>query len=595
MSKMLNTIRQWLSHWRHTGVGKQPTRTELLLPEQLTQTVLFDRGIQGIALLSLDGTCLQSNTTFNRLLGYTKRTNKKLNFFHLLNKADLLALESNTQELLMDKIADYKANLQCKRENGEWVWLSIVMFTIKDQTNQPANYLLQILDYTLEREAKERLHHMAYHDPLTGLGNRNMFEQNLNHVLANCQRSNESFAILYLDIDNLKDVNDSVGHDAGDTLINVLGDRLKNVMRSIDMIARIGGDEFVIIVRDIKKIESAGVIATKILSVVNNPITINAKELFATVSIGISIYPFDGKTTQELLKNADMALYKVKQSGGNGYQFYTSEMTEKARHVIELKKSIMVAMDKNELELHYQPQMDIKTRKIVGVEALLRWNNADYGMISPDELIATAEEAGGIVKISQWIMKTACQQLKLWHHMGLTDLTMSVNISAKPFTRPGFIDGILSILHASGLSPRSMMIEVTEQTIMTNPDELLHTLYLLKDMGFALAIDDFGCGYWSLNHFRRIAIDKIKIDKTFTHQLDTDRSVREIVAAMIAMTKKLNIVSLAEGVESKNEYHLLKEMGCDEIQGYYLSRPAQPAIITEYLKHPIPDAEVISS
>ncbi len=576
-------------------LAQEKTDTEIKLHEQqnLFETI-FDDTHNGIALLNLDGHFLRANKSLCEMLGYSESDLLAMNFYYIIHPNDLNKLQVYIQQLIDDQVKVHQSEQQCFKKNGDLLWIMSTLSLIRDKYGNPVYYIIQIQDITLQKKAEERLKHMAYHDPLTGLANRNKLEQFINHILASARRHQQSFALMFFDLDRFKNINDTIGHEAGDLLLQIIAERLRSAVRSTDLVARLGGDEFVLVITDVKKTESLAAISQKILESIMKVIVIKGQEIYITTSIGISLYPYDGQNMQTLMKNADLALYRAKEHGRNNYQFYTMEMTSKAQEKLALQNALGHALAKNEFVLHYQPKMEIETRRITGVEALLRWKNKDYGMISPSEIIALAEETGLIIPVSEWILKTACSELKKWHDMGLKSLTMSVNCSARQFKQSTFVDDVLNAVKASGLLPQALEIEVTEGTIMQDPENNLRVLYALKDLGIKIAIDDFGTGYWSLSNLRRIAVDKIKIDKTFIKQIATDETSAAITSAIIMMVKKLGIQCIAEGVETHEQFEILAREGCTEIQGYYLTQALAAEAMTKFLKHPIPDAESIT-
>lgn len=442
---------------------------------------------------------------------------------------------------------------------------------------------------------EERLHQMAYHDALTGLANRNKLENHINQLLTSSLRQRQSFALLFLDLDGFKNINDTMGHDAGDVLLQIVSERLHNAVRMTDMVARLGGDEFVLLIHDVKSTEAVAPIAQKILDSILQAILIKGQEFYITTSIGVSIYPTDGENLKMLMKCADLALYRAKEQGKNNYQFYTQEMTIKAKQKMDIKNALSLALEKNELSLHYQPQMEIKTRRITGMEALLRWNNENYSGIKPDKMIALAEESGLIIPFSEWILKTACEQLKKWHNMGFTSLTMAVNFTSRQFKQTEFIEKVRSTINQIDFPPALLEIEITEKMIMKDPEHMLQILDSLKGIGLKIVIDDFGTGYWSIGNLRNLSVAKIKIDVTFIKKITEDEMSADITRAIIAMVNKLGVTSVAEGVETYEQYTFLAREGCSLIQGYYLTQPLSADAMTLFLQKPIPDAEVISA
>lgn len=577
------------------ALGLKKNETDIMLHEnQRRFDALFEYTNLGIAILNLDGRLLKVNHALCELLGYSESDLLTMNFYYLLNPSDINNLQIQIQKLLDDKIKVYHSEQQCFRRNGDTLWITSMLSLIRDRYNKPLYFIIQIQNITLQKNAEERLRHMAYHDPLTGLANRNKLEQFINHMLATARRHQQEFALLFLDLDRLKTINDTIGHEAGDILLQIIAERLRNIVRGTDMVARLGGDEFVLLITDVKKSESVAIIAQKILENVMKAIIVKGQEIYITASIGVSIYPHDGQNIQTLMKNADLALYRSKEQGRNNYQFFTTAMTRKAQERLALQNALGHALVKNEFLLHYQPKMNLKTRQITGVEALLRWKNPEYAAITPEEIIALAEDTGLIIPVSEWVLKTACKQLKSLHTMGFSALTMAVNCSARQFKQATFVDDVLKMITEVGISPQTLEIEVTESTIMQDPENTLRILYGLKDLGVKIDIDDFGTGYWSLNNLRRLAVDKIKIDKSFIKQVAVDETSAAIVRAIIAMVHKLDIISVAEGVETREQYEFLAKEGCTEIQGYYLTQPLSTEGIIQFLHHPIPDAEAIA-
>lgn len=555
---------------------------------------IFLHSHAGIGILNLDGKLIKVNQALCQIFGYSAETLLSMNFFHLIHPEDFASLQNQIQQLIDNQVKLYQSEHQCYRKDNESIWVSTMISMVHDQEMKPSYFVVQVQNITLQKKAEERLRHMAYHDPLTGLANRNKLEQFLNQILAQSRRHQESFALMFIDLDRFKNINDTIGHEAGDLLLQIIADRLKGAIRNTDLVARLGGDEFVIVVTDVHKSESVAVIAHKILESVMQAVVIKGQELYITTSIGISLYPFDGQNMQTLMKNADLALYRAKEHGKNNYQFYTLEMTTHAQERMALQNALAHALMKEEFLLHYQPKMELKSRKITGIEALLRWQNKEFGLITPGEIIELAEETGLIIPVSEWILRTACRNLKQLHQLGFTSLTVAVNCSGRQFKQANLTNEFMQVLTETGLSPQFLELEVTEKLIMHDPDNIIRSLYALKDLGVKIVIDDFGTGYWSLNNLRRLSVDKIKIDKTFIKQVMVDETSADIVSAIIAMVTKLGIKSVAEGVETREQYEFLQREGCSEIQGYYLTQALPEESIALFLKHPVPDAEVVT-
>jgi diguanylate cyclase (GGDEF)-like protein/PAS domain S-box-containing protein len=556
---------------------------------------VFNYSHAGIGVLSLDGQLMKVNQALCQLFGYSPETLLTMNFFHLIHPDDFANLQNQIQQLIDNQVKIYQSEHQCYRKDNESIWVATTISLVRNENNVAQYFVVQVQNITMQKKAEERLRHMAYHDPLTGLANRNKLELFINQLLAQSRRHQESFALLFIDLDRFKNINDTIGHEAGDLLLQIIADRLKGAIRNTDLVARLGGDEFMIVVTDVHKSESVALIAYKILESVMQAVVIKGKELYITTSIGISLYPFDGQNMQTLMKNADLALYRAKEHGKNNYQFYTMEMTSKAHERMSLQNALAHALMKDEFILNYQPKLELQSRRITGVEAFLRWKNMDFGLITPGEIIELAEETGLIIPVSEWILKTACKDLKRWQKLGFSGLSVAINCSVRQFKQASMTNDILRILNETGVTPHALELEVTESLIMQDPDNILRTLYALKDLGVQIAIDDFGTGYWSLNNLRRMSVDKIKIDKTFIKQVIVDETSSDIVSAIIAMANKLDIKSVAEGVETREQYEFLQREGCTEIQGYYITQPLANEAMSLFLKHPIPDAEVISN
>lgn len=562
--------------------------------EQYRFQTLFEQTHVGMAILDLHGKFLRINQPLLNLLGYTQPDILTMNFFNLVHQDALKNLQLSVQQLLDYKLKTYQSEHKCFKQNGDSIWVMSTLTLIRDRHELPAYFIIQLQNITLQKNAEAQLRHMAYHDPVTGLANRNRFEQFVTQLFATSRRHHQGFALLFLDLDRFKTINDTIGHEAGDTLLQIIAERLRSTVRETDLVARLGGDEFILVITDINKAEHAAIVAQKVLECVQRVIVLKGQEIYITTSIGISLYPHDGQTIQTLMKNADLALYRSKEHGRNNYEFYTLEMTSKAQEKLMLQNTLAHALVKEEFLLHYQPKINLINRRITGIEAFLRWNNNHYGAVPTDEIISLAEETGLIIPVSEWINITACKHLKRWQDLGFTSLSISVNCSARQLKHPSFVKDLLDTILEAGLNPHNFEVEIKESTIMQDSENALRVLYAIKEAGIQIAIDDFGTGYWSLNNLRHLLVDRIKIDKTFIRNVITDESSATITKAIIAMSNKLGIISVAEGVEKREEYEFLYREGCTEVQGYYITQPIPADKMTEFLKHPIPDAERIS-
>lgn len=429
------------------------------------------------------------------------------------------------------------------------------------------------IDVTERKVAQDQLNHLAHHDPLTDLPNRLLLNERLAHSIRRAQRNGSQLAVIFLDLDNFKHINDSLGHPVGDNLLQAVSSRMLQVMRQEDTVAHIGGDEFVLILEDIETIEGANLIAQKLLTVFDVPFQLEASETCITASMGISIFPTDGEDTATLLRNADAAMYEAKSVGCGTYHFYTKELTEKAVERVSLSNGLQKAIDNNELMLLYQPQVDLHNHKVVGLEALLRWQHPELGVVSPAKFIPLAEETGLIHSIGYWVLETAARQAKIWIASGLEFGAVAVNVSGRQFQTGNLVSEVELILTKVGLPAENLELEVTESFIMQQQQAAITQLNELRMHGLSLAIDDFGTGYSSLSYLKRFPIHKLKIDQSFVHDLPSSPDDAAISNAIIALSKSLGLTTIAEGVETEEQAKFLAELGCREAQGYFYSRP----------------------
>lgn len=442
--------------------------------------------------------------------------------------------------------------------------------------------LIMVEEISQRKQAERELIHLATHDSLTGLPNRNLLQDRLRQALAAAERSGHQVGILFLDLDRFKLINDSLGHEVGDLFLSQIALSLTHAVRTGDTVARLGGDEFVVMLPELTRQEDLLPVVQKILALLAQPLSIAGQELTTGGSIGICLYPRDGKDVSSLLKNADVAMYRAKAKGGQNFQFYTSKMNDRAIERLELEGELRRALKRGEFVLHYQPQVDLASGRTTGVEALLRWQHSDGRMITPDNFIPLAEETGLIVPIDEWVLHTACRQNRAWQEAGLPPVKMAVNLSARQFRQEQLESTVASALAISGLDPRWLELEVTETAIMHDPEEAAATLNKFKEMGVSLAVDDFGTGYSSLNYLKRFPLNRLKIDRAFVNEIDTDQDDAAIATAVIALGQSLRLEVTAEGVETAPQLEFLRLGGCDQIQGYYFSRPLTAEALEQY-------------
>jgi len=423
------------------------------------------------------------------------------------------------------------------------------------------------------REQQSRLNYMAFHDSLTGLPNRSLFYDRIYHGLARARRSNSKVALMLLDIDRFKNINDSLGHDAGDMMIKAISTRLCEGVRDMDTVARLGGDEFVVVLEGVHDVEDVVSVANKLLITLAHPIEISGHEISSTVSIGVSIFPDDGTDTDELLKHADIAMYKAKEAGKNNCQFYTKGMNATAVNYLLLENDLRRALDLHQFTLHYQPQIDLKSGDLMGVEALVRWQHPERGLVSPAHFIPLAEETGLIVPIGEWVLREACRQRKVWLDAGKDIGKIAVNLSPRQFRQKNFPGKVEAILRETQLSAEYLELEITESCAMEHAGETINQLNQLNEMGMYIAIDDFGTGYSSLAYLQRFPIQKLKIDRSFVNDIQDDMNDAAITQTIIGLAHSMQLRVVAEGVETEHQAEWLRQRGCDQAQGFLYAKP----------------------
>lgn len=457
---------------------------------------------------------------------------------------------------------------------------------VVERTTQLATSNEQLQEEIYERlQAEQRIWHIAHHDALTGLPNRSLLLDRLNQALTQTARSKQRLAVMFLDLDRFKSINDTLGHHIGDQLLKHVAEHLREAVRAVDTVSRLGGDEFVIVLHEIQHPDDAMMIAEKILSALSIPALIEGHNLHATPSIGISIYPDDGEEAYVLMKNADTAMYHAKENGRNTFQFFTKKMDDESKRLFSLEQRLRGALVRNQFVLHFQPLVDYRRKVICGMESLVRWQDPEHGIIQPNDFIPVAEEIGLILPLGQWVLSEACRQSVEWQAMGYPALPISVNLSARQFRQKNLVATIRAILMESGLPPELLELEITESSLMQDADETLAKLSQLANMGITLSIDDFGTGYSSLAYLKRFSVDKLKIDQGFVRDLCHDKDDAAIVSTIIAMASNLGLHTLAEGVETREQLEKLLGFGCHQFQGFLFSHPL-PATEAELIFQP---------
>jgi len=468
--------------------------------------------------------------------------------------------------------------------HGRRFHISVCGEALLDDDGRFVGYRGTSRDISLRKQAEARIRFLATHDELTGLPNRVMFSEVLTHVLESSRRNARKCAVLFIDLDRFKLINDSLGHEAGDTLLREVALRLKTCLRSSDMVARLGGDEFVVLVPELQDSEHASTVARKLLSAVIKPVELGGQEWRVTASIGISSFPDDAQDEPSLMKHADIAMYHAKEEGKNNFQFYDSRLKAQSLERLALETHLRRAIERGELSIHYQAKLELATNTLSGVEALLRWNSPELGAVTPAKFIPLAEETGLILSIGKWVLRNACLQVMAWQKDGLDPVRVAVNLSPRQLSDPNLIADVRTVLEETRMPPDLLELEVTESSVMHNVERAVEVLSALRAMGVRLAIDDFGTGYSSLAQLKRFPIDTLKVDRSFIREIPDDAEDRAIAEAIIAMGRTLSLTVVAEGVETIEQQEFLRAQGCDQMQGYYFSKPIAANEFAELLR-----------
>lgn len=536
-----------------------------------------------VVITNEDGIIEYTNPAFEEITGYTNREviGKKTSIIKS-GKHD-----NDFYKKLWDTILNgnvYQDVVINRKKNDEIYYEEKTITPLFDKSGNITHFISTGKDITERMQTQERLYHLAYHDILTELPNRALFMDRLTHALYRKRGSDEIMAILFIDVDRFKNINDTLGHDIGDKLLSLLATRIVECLRKGDTVARLSGDEFVVLLEEVGSHNYVSSICNKILENVLQAFDIDSHELFASVSMGISLYPDDGSDATSLMKNADIAMYRAKEKGRNNYQFYSADMSVEAVSRLNLETSLRHALDRNEFLLYYQPQISLITGSVVGIEALLRWQHPELGLVPPGQFIVLLEETGMISQVGEWVLKEAIQQLKLWQDAGINSISVSVNLSGRQFDEAVLPKKITRMLDSLHLEPNYLELEITESLLMRNTSQSLKMLQELSDVGVRLSIDDFGTGYSSLSYLKRFPINTLKIDRSFIRDVTSNPDDTAIVKAIIAMARSLRLDVIAEGVETQEQLMFLKDQNCSCVQGFLYSKPLPADEMKKFLQ-----------
>ena len=557
--------------------GEIVKRSEEAAAHESRHRAVLENLAEGVIIINQSCQIEALNVSAQRMFGYDAGEAAGMPFYHLVE--DESGLLESCSRLLNGEVLSFMAH----GKNGESFPMLLSVSPFKHGDQQLMAVVAQ--DISERKAFEEQLTQMAYYDALTGLPNRRLFLDRLNHAVAQAQRHAKLLAVIFLDLDRFKNVNDTLGHETGDELLRLVAERLRGVVRRCDTVARLGGDEFVILLDDIAHIPDAEMVCRKIIELFTEPFNIGEHELFSSTSIGITLFPLDGDNPETLLKNADTAMYCAKHHGRGVYRLYVPEMNASLAERVQMEIALRKAIAKEDLRLHYQPQILLLSQpqigrssgEIVGMEALVRWQHPELGLIMPDRFISLAEDSDLIIPLGEWVLREACDQARIWRDAGLPPIRVAVNLSPRQLQYPHVLKQVSQALERSGLDPSCLELEITESTILEHTDAVIGTLRALREMGITIAIDDFGTGHSSLSALQRLPVDVVKIDRSFVRDVMTDGNDASIVGAVIEMGHKMGLKVIAEGVETEEQMTLLQYMKCNFMQGYYFSKPLPPA------------------
>jgi diguanylate cyclase (GGDEF)-like protein/PAS domain S-box-containing protein len=585
---------------RAKASSTEAARLRALRQAQARLRCIIDHDLTGISFADLKGPITEANDVFLKIAGCTREDLEtgKLNWREL-TPPEQRHLDDEAIKTLYNGGTCAPFEKEYLRKDGSRI---SVLFSASLLAKSKSELVCFSLDLSEYKQAQEQVNYLAYHDSLTNLPNQALFKDRLDQAVGLSRRSDDVLAIVLVNLDRFKHINDTLGYLTGDQVLREVATRLAGCVRETDTVARFGSDEFALLLTHITRTEDAAKIAQNIKHTLTAPLVQQDQELFITASIGISLYPYDAKDAVTLLKRAGTALNRAKEQGGNTYEFYTAGRTTRALKQLVLENNMRPGLERNEFIIYYQPQVHSQSFQLVGMEALMRWQHPGLGLLYPSEFIELAEENGQIIAIGEWTLRTACLQNKMWQDAGFDPLRIAVNISARQFQQPRMVNTVTQILAETGFDPRFLELELTEGSIMKDPDEAIGKLHELKGMGVQISIDDFGTGYSSLNYLKRFPIDSLKIDQSFISETTTDSDTAAIVDAIITLAHALKLRVIAEGVETQEQLEFLRGLKCDEVQGFLFSEALSVKDFTQllaerrgigvgkkYVTNPLPD------
>ena len=572
---------------------RQRQLQQMLELNELKLRAMLDSSMQFIGLLDIDGHVLHLNRQVHELLGFPLDALMGQAFWQISLWSHSLELQTDVRNAITQAALGVPSRFETihQRADGSEMTLDFSLRPVVGADGEVAFLLPEATDVTQHKRAEENIRRLANFDPLTGLPNRTLFSDRVSQAIRQAERTREPLALMFLDLDRFKHINDTLGHDCGDKLLIQVGQRLATAVRQQDTVSRLGGDEFVLLLPSTPA-SGAMVVAEKLLASICEPCQIGHHELSVTPSIGIAMYPSDGKEFESLSKSADVAMYRSKREGRNTYRFFTQEMQERSARQMQLEAALRHAIKRDELTLHYQPQIDIASGDCIGVEALLRWRTPELGQVSPAEFIPLAEENGLILQLGEWVLRTATRQMRRWLDAGSPIKVIAVNISAVQLRQKDLPEIIERCLAEADLPAAHLELELTESAAFSHPELAFAMLAQLRERGIKILLDDFGTGYSSLSYLRRIQIDKLKIDQSFVRDLGKDPEDETLVNAIISMARSLKLKTIAEGVETLEQLAYLQDKGCDEIQGYLFSRPLSAVDLDLWLHQRLIDSAI---